>query len=206
MDITQLSGRRKIRNLDSLVDVLAMFIYSPEALVTATQTVIEQHATEKLGSRKLRRNKFTWLVGGVVLTSILALASIRAWALCDGSWLGIGHRGLGGGLQLSARHDQPVKTRPSLCGGVEVDKGFDVPSGYTLIGVRPIGQDCFALLRAQDTDASPALGLSGVADVYGQDGRLNERFFAIGQPNGQWKLFEYRRLLARDIRQARALR
>jgi len=75
----------------------------------------------------------------------------------------------------------------------------DVPLGYTLVDIRRIGEDCFALFKADDTDTSPSLGFGGgAADVFGPDGHLTMRFFAIGAPNGQWKLFEYRRLLVHN--------
>jgi hypothetical protein len=71
----------------------------------------------------------------------------------------------------------------------------EVPAGYSLVDIRRIGGDCFALLKVEDPDASPSLGLDGgVADVFGPDGRLTMRFFAIGRANGRWELFEYRRL------------
>jgi len=75
----------------------------------------------------------------------------------------------------------------------------DVPLGYTLVDIRQIGENCFALFKANDTDTSPSLGFGGgAADVFGPDGHLTMRFFAIGAPNGQWKLFEYRRLLVHN--------
>jgi hypothetical protein len=92
-----------------------------------------------------------------------------------------------------------------MCSGIRAAADSDVPPDYTLLDIRRIGEDCFALLKADDTEASPALGLSGgVADVFGPDGRLTVRFYAIGRPNGQWELFEYRRLPIPDAARLKA--
>ncbi len=89
--------------------------------------------------------------------------------------------------------------RRTVCGGIEVVVDSDVPPGYTLAGLTRIGGDCFAMFEANDPAGSPALGSgSGVADVFGPDGRLTLRFSTIEQPNGQWEVVEYRRLPVGD--------
>jgi hypothetical protein len=86
--------------------------------------------------------------------------------------------------------------RSAACGGNKGVADSEVPLGFTFVDLRRVGEDCFALFMTKDTDDSPTLGpSSGEADEFGPDGRLNLRFFAITRPNGQWELFEYRRLL-----------
>jgi hypothetical protein len=160
----------------------------PELSTTATQAALEENALKRQYPPASHRTLF----GGTVRASILASA------VCAGVWLGILPHELDGRFSLASRRNQTVQMRPSLCSGIKA-AGSDVPPGYTLVDIRRIGDDCFALLKADDTDASPALGLgSGVADVFGPDGRLTVRFYAIARPNGQWELFEYRRLPVLD--------
>ncbi len=95
----------------------------------------------------------------------------------------------------------------AVCGGIEVVGDSDVPPGYTLVDLARIGGDCFAMLEANAPAASPALGLgSGVADVFGPDGRLTLRFSAIARPNGKSKVVEYRRLPVGDAPRLNAQR
>jgi hypothetical protein len=121
---------------------------------------------------------------------------VMALAVCTGGWLGIRPHGLKAEAALPAPRSQSVQTRPASCSSGNMS---EIPPGYTLVHTMRIGEDCFALLKAQDTYASPALGLSsGEADVYGRDGRVMVRFFALGRPDGKWELFQYRRLPARE--------
>jgi hypothetical protein len=84
---------------------------------------------------------------------------------------------------------------PSVCSGINAAADLDIPPDYSLIDVRPIGEACFALLKATETDPSPTLGTAGGSvDVFGPDGRLSVRLVAIERSNGQWEIFEYRRL------------
>jgi hypothetical protein len=125
-------------------------------------------------------------------------ASILASAVGIGVWLGFRPHGLNGRSASASQPNQTVQMRSAACGRNEDVTDSGVPLGYTLVDLRRIGADCFALFKANDTGASPALGLgSGEADEFGPDGRLNLRFFAITRPNGQWQVFEYRRLPAR---------
>ena len=125
---------------------------------------------------------------GETMCVLLALAS----AVWLGSWLGIRSHKLNAQLPVSAAHEHP--SRGNLCSGIRSVGAFEFPMGYDLIDVEPIGGHCFALFKGA-LDAQPTTGLSnGGADVFGKDGRLLERFFAVGRPNGQWELFEYRRL------------
>lgn len=99
----------------------------------------------------------------------------------------------------ASRPGHTVQMRSAACGGNKDVADSEVPLGYTLVDLRRIGEDCFALFKANDTGDSSALGLSsGEVDEFGPDGRLNLRFFAISRPNGQWELFEYRRLLVHN--------
>ena len=86
-----------------------------------------------------------------------------------------------------------------MCDGFEAVAGSDVPPGYTLAGLTRIGGDCFAMFEADDPAILPALGSgSGVADVFGPDGRLTLRFSTVERPNGKWEEIEYRRLAVGD--------
>jgi hypothetical protein len=168
--------------------------HAPAMSATATHAGIEQNAVEKLRSRDLYRTLLSKLLGGTVRLLILASAA------CIGGWLGIGSHGSNGGLPLTARPSRPVEMRPSACSGIEVTAASDIPTGYAFVAIRRIGDDCFALLKAEDTDASPAFELNrGAADVFGKDGRLMERFFAVARANGQSEFFEYRRLPVREM-------
>jgi hypothetical protein len=158
---------------------------------------IKQAAIEMRCIRASQRTLHTKVVVGTVRLLILGSA------ICTGIWLGI--RPLEAKVRpaLTLPHSHPVQIKQSPCSGIKVD-AFQVPPGYALVNITPIGQDCFALLKAQDTEASSAFGLGGgVADVFGRDGRLVVRFFALGRPNGRWELFEYRRLPVDDFRQSR---
>ena len=120
---------------------------------------------------------------------------ILATAVCTGAWLGIpGHTVNIRSAPLSSR-SRTVHMRRPACTEINAAADFDVPPDYTLIDVKPIGQDCFALLKADGTEVSPVPGpANGFADVFGPDGRLTERLFAIERSDGQWEVFEYRRL------------
>jgi hypothetical protein len=83
----------------------------------------------------------------------------------------------------------------SRCGEDNFAAAKDITPGYTLVDIRWIGEDCFALIKSRSTNTSRTAGTSGgMADVFGKDERLMLRFLAIGQPNGDWELVEYRRL------------
>jgi hypothetical protein len=82
-----------------------------------------------------------------------------------------------------------------VCSGINAAADLDIPPDYSLIDVRPIGEACFALLKAPEMDLSPTLGTAdGSVDVFGPDGRLSVRLVAIERSNGQWEILEYRRL------------
>ena len=82
-----------------------------------------------------------------------------------------------------------------MCGGIEDVADSEVPPGYIPAGSTLIGGDCFAMFKANDPAAPPDLEPgSGVADVFGPDGRLALRFSTIERPNGHWEMVEYRRL------------
>ncbi|HEY2106998.1 MAG TPA: hypothetical protein VGH29_14470 [Candidatus Binataceae bacterium] len=86
--------------------------------------------------------------------------------------------------------------RRLVCGGIRAFADSYLPPGYRLAGFTRIGEDCFAMLEADEPITSP-LGLgSGVADMFGADGRLTLRFSVIRRPDGHWEEVEYRRLPA----------
>jgi hypothetical protein len=126
-------------------------------------------------------------------------ASILAGAMCIGVRLGIRPQAFNGRFSSASRANHYIQTRRSVCGGNEVAADSDVPPGYIPAGLTRIDGDCFAMFEANDAAASPAPEPgSGVADVFGPDGRLTLRFSTIQQPNGQWKMVEYRRLPVGD--------
>jgi hypothetical protein len=133
------------------------------------------------------------------LFGMVAPICIMASSVCTGIWLGARiHRPNPASPPVS-RHNQSVRMTASVCQGARAAASSEVPLGYSLIDVRRIGSDCFALLRADDSKGSPGLGLSmGTADVFGPDGRLMLRFFAIGRPDGRWDVFQYRRVQVHD--------
>ena len=125
-------------------------------------------------------------------TSVVRVAkcTMRAFMLASlvgaGVWLG---------RRPSRIHNGPynVLSRPirnelnkhALCRGISASDS-EVPSGYTLIGLKRLDGDCFAVFKADDPGDVPAGG-GGVADVSDPNGRLTERFAAIALPDGQWE-------------------
>ncbi|MGO9059844.1 MAG: hypothetical protein ACLQU2_21065 [Candidatus Binataceae bacterium] len=163
-----------------------MFNYAPKLWTTVPQDFIERKTSL---SRASQQTLFSSVFGSTVRVFILASA------VCTGGWLGIRPYGLVERPGPAVFRSDAVPTRASRCGGNNSAAADDIPPGYTLVDIRRVGEDCFALLRSRSTNASRTAGASGgMADVFGRDGRLMLRFFAIGQPNGDWELFEYRRL------------
>jgi hypothetical protein len=62
--------------------------------------------------------------------------------------------------------------RSAACGGNKGVADSQVPLGYTLVDLRRVGEDCFALFMTKDTDDSP--------DVHTADGALE--FGWVGFP------------------------
>jgi hypothetical protein len=123
-------------------------------------------------------------------------ACILATAVGTGAWLGTRRHTVNFRPTRPSNRSQTVQMRPSVCSRINAAGDLDIPPDYSLIDVRPIGEACFALLKAAGTDPSPTLGTAGGSvDVFGPDGRLNVRLVAIERSNGQWEIFEYRRLL-----------
>jgi hypothetical protein len=175
---------------------LSVYTDATRQSLTARQAFIKQTAIERQCIRAAQRTLLTKVFIGAARVLILGSA------VCTGIWLGI--RPLEANVRppLTLPGDHAVQMERSPCSEIKVD-AFEAPAGYSMVDIRRIGQDCFALLKAEDAEASPALGLSGgVADVFGRDGRLDVRFLALGRPNGRWELFEYRRLPVNDMRQS----
>jgi hypothetical protein len=133
-------------------------------------------------------------------------ACILASAVCMGVWLGMRPHRCNGQSPSASRRNRTVQMKSAACSGVEGVADSDVPPGYTLVNLTGIGGDCFAMFEAKDPNASPPGLGSGVADVFGPDGRLTLRFSAITRPNGQSELVEYRRLPVGEMRWLKAQR
>jgi hypothetical protein len=162
-----------------------MFKHAPKQWTSVPQDFIEKSSLSRASQNTLSSSVF----GGT------ARAFILVSAICTGGWLGIRPDGLVERARPAVLHSHTVQTRVPQCSGNIFAAVDDIPPGYTLVDVRRIGEDCFALLKSISVKASRTAGTSGgMADVFGRDGRLMLRFFATGQPNGDWELFEYRRL------------
>ena len=163
-----------------------MFNDAPKQWTSVPQDFIERKTSL---SRASQQTLSSSVFGGTVRVFILASA------VCTGGWLGIRPHGLIERPRPAVLRSHAVPTRASRCSGNNFAAAEDIAPGYTLVDIRRIGEDCFALLRSRSTNTSRTAGTSGgMADVFGRDGRLMLRFLAIGQPNGDWEFFEYRRL------------
>jgi hypothetical protein len=172
-----------------------MFTRASRILAISVQAVIE---LDKQCGRAISRT----LLAGVFVGTIYMLA--QASAVFTGGWSDAGPRGLALRAPSIAHRSHSPRRRKSVCRGIKVARTSDLPPGYTLIYIRRLGKECFMLLKTEDGDASPAPGLGGgMADVFGRDGRLIERFFAIRKPNVSWQILEYRRLPVGGMQRAR---
>jgi len=152
-------------------------------------TVIEQNALDQKLSLAPHDPLLIKVFGGAVRACILATA------IGTGAWLGTRPHTVNLSPTRASSRSQTGQRTPSECSGINATADLDVPPDYSLIGVRPIGEACFALLKAPGLDLSPTLSTAGGSvDVFGPDGRLSVRLVAIERSNGQWEIFEYRRL------------
>lgn len=113
-------------------------------------------------------------------------ACMLSSVVCVGVWFGIRSGTKKGTYRMVSSPIRNDGEKNSLCSGASVSDS-EVPSGYTLMGLKQIDGKCFAMLKAEDIGGVPAVG-GGVADVSGPDGRLAARFVAITLPNGQWEV------------------
>jgi hypothetical protein len=95
-----------------------------------------------------------------VRASVLAWGSVRRSLVRDQIWERKRY------LPIGVPPTQNDHIRGAVCAGISVSDS-DVPSGYTLIGVKRIDGDCFAMFRTNDTGAAPTVG-GGFADLSGQ--------------------------------------
>ena len=153
------------------------------------RTVIEQNALDQKSSLSPHDPLLIKVFGGAVRACILTAA------IGTGAWLGTRPNTVNLPPTRASSRSQTVQMTPSVCSGINAAADLDIPPDYSLIDVRPIGEACFALLKAPGLDLSPTLGRAGGSvDVFGSDGRLSVRLVAIERSNGQWEIFEYWRL------------
>ena len=152
-------------------------------------TVTERYALDQKSSLALHDPLLNKVVGNAMRACILATA------VATGAWLGARPHTVNLRPTRAPSRSQTVQMTPSVCSGINATADPDIPPDYSLIDVRPIGEACFALLKAPGLDLSPTLGRAGGSvDVFGSDGRLSVRLVAIERSNGQWEIFEYWRL------------
>ena len=153
------------------------------------RTVIAQNALDQNSSLASHDVLLIKVFGGAVRACILATA------VGTGAWLGTRRHTVNVRPRRASSRSQTVQMTPSVCSGINAAAALDIPPDYSLIDVRPIGEACFALLKAAGTDPSPTLGTGGGSvNVFGPDGHLSVRLVAIERSNGQREIFEYRRL------------
>jgi len=153
------------------------------------RTVIEQNVLDQKSSTASHHIPIIKVFGGAMRACILATA------VATGAWLGTRPHTVNLRPTRAPSRSQTVQMTPSVCSGINAAANLDIPPDYSLVDVRPIGEACFALLKAPGLDLSPTPGTAGGSvDVFGPDGRLSERLVAIERSNGRWEIFEYRRL------------